>query len=95
MDIENVKNRIIELSEILKTHNYNYYVLSNPSISDFEYDVLLKELIELEIDFPGYAIGGLAVGAVSDREFSTILRSGIIRGRSRPVRTAPTSNSTT
>lgn len=33
-------------------HNYKYYVLSQPSISDFEYDILISELIELEKRFP-------------------------------------------
>ena len=46
------KNRIEELSEILEEHNYNYYVLSNPSISDFEFDKLLEELIQLENENP-------------------------------------------
>ncbi len=42
------EHRIIQLRETLNEHNYRYYVLSQPSISDFEYDQLMKELIELE-----------------------------------------------
>jgi len=50
------KNRITELTEQLKRHNHNYYVLNNPKISDFEYDKLLKELEQLEAAFPQYAL---------------------------------------
>ena len=48
-------DRILKLREELEKHNYNYYVLSHPVISDFEYDLLLAELIELEKRFPEYA----------------------------------------
>ena len=47
--------RIEKLREELDTHNYKYYVLSQPSISDFEYDQLMKELIQLENKFPEFA----------------------------------------
>lgn len=49
------KKRIIELSSELKLHNYNYYVLNNPVITDFEYDIMMHELQELEKLFPEYA----------------------------------------
>ena len=38
----------------LNKHNHNYYVLNNPSISDFEFDKLLAELIDLESKFPEF-----------------------------------------
>lgn len=41
-------NRIIELRKELNQHNYSYYVLDNPTISDQEFDLKLKELEELE-----------------------------------------------
>ena len=44
----NVKERINYLSEKLKKANYEYYVLDNPTISDYDFDMLLKELKELE-----------------------------------------------
>lgn len=44
--------RIKELRDILNKSGYEYYVLDNPTISDFEYDRLMQELIELEGDFP-------------------------------------------
>ena len=42
------KERIVELQKIINEHNYKYYVLDNPSISDSEYDLLFKELDDLE-----------------------------------------------
>lgn len=42
------------LREELNQHNYNYYVLDNPTISDFEFDTKLKELQELEAKHPEF-----------------------------------------
>lgn len=42
------------LREELNQHNYNYYVLDNPTISDFEFDAKLKQLQELEAKHPEY-----------------------------------------
>ncbi|MDL2214755.1 NAD-dependent DNA ligase LigA [Dysgonomonas sp. OttesenSCG-928-M03] len=53
MDI--FRQRIEQLREELNTHNHNYYVLSNPTISDFEFDKLMKELMDLEAAHPEYA----------------------------------------
>lgn len=47
--------KIQEITAELKKHNYNYYVLANPSISDREFDMKLKELEKLEAAFPQYA----------------------------------------
>ena len=49
-----IELRIIQLRKTIEEHNYNYYVKSQPSISDFEYDQLLKELIELENSNPEF-----------------------------------------
>jgi DNA ligase (NAD+) len=49
------KNKIETLSTELKQHNYNYYVLAMPSITDFEFDKKLEELNDLEKRFPEYA----------------------------------------
>lgn len=46
------ERRIQELREIINHHNHLYYVLDNPKISDSEYDKLMRELIELESQFP-------------------------------------------
>lgn len=52
MNRKNVSKRISELSKMIEKHNYQYYVLSSPIISDKAYDDLLKELIELENKYP-------------------------------------------
>ena len=43
-----VKLQIEALREELRQHNYNYYVLDNPVISDYDFDMKLKELQQLE-----------------------------------------------
>jgi len=48
------KKRIETLINELNTHNKNYYLLNSPIISDFEYDILMQELISLEIKFPEF-----------------------------------------
>lgn len=50
--MNNVKSRIEELTNILNEANYNYYILDNPTISDQEFDKYLRELIELEMEYP-------------------------------------------
>ena len=52
MDSETAKKRIAQLSAELNDHNHRYYTLSDPSIDDFEFDQLLKELQLLESEFP-------------------------------------------
>ncbi len=52
MDFESAKLRVEQLVEQLNIHNYNYYVLDKPVISDYEFDVLLKELSDLENQYP-------------------------------------------
>jgi len=47
-------NEIQELREELNTYNYNYYVLNNPTISDYDFDQKLKELEKLEIEYPQF-----------------------------------------
>ena len=46
--------RIQALRKELEQHNYNYYVLSAPTISDFEFDEKMRELQELEQAYPAY-----------------------------------------
>ena len=48
------KQKIEELSHKIEEHNYNYYVLSNPTVSDFEFDKMLEELIQIEKEYPQY-----------------------------------------
>ena len=56
MNKEEAKSRIDFLSELINTHNYKYYVLAQPSISDREFDVLLEELQALENSYPEFAM---------------------------------------
>ena len=51
-DLEEIKKRILELRAQINHHNYLYYVLDSPEISDAEYDALMKELKELEKRYP-------------------------------------------
>lgn len=61
---------INELIEQINEHNYNYYVLAQPSISDYDFDMLLERLIDLEkqfpdlqrIDSPSQRVGGTITG---------------------------------
>ena len=65
----NPKERVLQLTQILNDANYRYYVLDNPTMPDFEYDRLLRELEELEAahpelvkpDSPTQRVGGEAV----------------------------------
>jgi DNA ligase (NAD+) len=49
---EKARIRIKELTNQINQHNFNYYVVSKPAISDFDFDMLLEELISIENDFP-------------------------------------------
>ncbi|MBQ5694167.1 MAG: NAD-dependent DNA ligase LigA [Bacteroidaceae bacterium] len=67
--------RIIELRKQLHQHNYNYYVLSAPTISDKEFDMSLKELQELEDRHPEMFDANSPtqrVGSDLNEEFQTV-----------------------
>lgn len=51
---ENIKLKIKQLRAELNQHNYNYYVLDKPTISDFDFDLKLKELEKLESEYPEF-----------------------------------------
>ncbi len=55
MNAEQAFEKISELRSELEEHNYKYYVLSQPSISDYDFDMKLKELENLEKEFPAFA----------------------------------------
>ncbi len=50
----NIIKKIEELREKIRYHNYHYYVLDDPTVSDAEYDRLMRNLIELEKNYPRY-----------------------------------------
>lgn len=76
MNKEEVRKRMEQLSAELSEHNYRYYVLSEPSISDFEFDKLLRELEQLEKEYPEFADPNSPtqkVGGEVIKEFATIV----------------------
>ena len=54
-EFANVQKRVAELTKILNDANYNYYVNDNPQITDQEYDKYLRELINIETEYPDLA----------------------------------------
>ncbi len=52
MEHNNEQKRLIKLQSQLRTHNYRYYILNDPIISDFEWDQSYRELLELEEKYP-------------------------------------------
>ncbi|MCL9981026.1 MAG: NAD-dependent DNA ligase LigA [Bacteroidia bacterium] len=85
MNPSEAKQRIENLSNELHLHNYRYYVLAEPSISDFEFDQLLKELEYLENQFPEFKspesptqkVGGQTIdGFVTEKHKRAMLSLG-------------------
>jgi DNA ligase (NAD+) len=54
-NLQQIESKIVKLRETLNHHNYLYYILSAPEISDFEFDQLLQQLIDLESQYPQFA----------------------------------------
>jgi DNA ligase (NAD+) len=54
MELQAIQAKIAELSTQLHAHNHAYYVLNSPQISDFEFDMLYKELETLEKQYPAF-----------------------------------------
>jgi len=71
----NMEEQINQLREELRKHNYNYYVLDNATISDYDFDIKLKELQKLEEAHPEYYDANsptLRVGGEITKNFKTI-----------------------
>lgn len=76
MTEQQAKKRIEDLSREIEEHNYRYYVLSKPVISDYEFDKLLEELILLEKQFPKFLSPespSQRVGGQITKEFETVV----------------------
>ena len=54
MNNEQIKNEIAELVDKLNYHSHKYYVEDAPEISDYDYDMMLRKLKQLEQDYPEY-----------------------------------------
>ena len=69
MNENEAAKRLNELYTVIEKHNYNYYVLDAPTVEDDEYDALMREVKELEAQYPGLVtdysptrrVGGLAL----------------------------------
>ncbi|WP_256009187.1 NAD-dependent DNA ligase LigA [Desertivirga xinjiangensis] len=75
MSLSDIKQRMDALVKELNQHNYNYYVLAQPSISDFEFDQKLKELADLETQYPDLQDSDSPtqkVGGDITKEFQTV-----------------------
>ena len=75
MTKEEARLRIATLSDELEKHNYNYYILAKPTISDYEFDMKLEELARLEKEFPEYlspASPTQRVGGGITKEFKSV-----------------------
>ena len=70
------KEEILKLSEEINKHNHLYYVENSPFISDYEFDLLLKKLQDLEIQFPEFAFDyspTKRVGGDITKKFETVV----------------------
>jgi len=67
MNLEAAKKRHQELVELIRKYDYAYYVLAKPLISDYEYDQLYRELVELEKRFPELVTPGSPTQRVSEQ----------------------------
>lgn len=83
MNLEEAKKIAIELHEKLEHHSYQYYVLDDPQISDFEFDKMMHQLIDLEkefpeletIDSPTHRVGGKAANTFAPVEHTVQMGS--------------------
>lgn len=75
MTASEVKEKIQQLTQEINQHNYNYYVLSNPTVSDYDFDMMLEQLIKLEQEYPEFADENSPtkrVGGQVTKEFETV-----------------------
>ncbi|MBP5709500.1 MAG: NAD-dependent DNA ligase LigA [Bacteroidales bacterium] len=69
------KEEIQKLTDEVNQHNYNYYMLDNPTISDYDFDILLARLVDLEKQYPEYALPDSPtqrVGGTVTKQFRTV-----------------------
>ncbi len=74
--MSSIQQNIENLRDELHLHNYNYYVLDKPVISDFEFDMKLKDLINLENQYPEFNDNNspsIRVGGLVIKNFNTVV----------------------
>ncbi|MEC3966977.1 NAD-dependent DNA ligase LigA [Flagellimonas halotolerans] len=72
----NIQDKITSLRNELREHNYKYYVLDEPSISDYEFDMKLEELQKLEAEHPEFydsTSPTIRVGGMVTKNFETVV----------------------
>lgn len=72
--MNDIQEKIAHLSEEINRHNYYYYMLDDPRISDFDFDQLLQQLIDLEKQYPEYVLPDSPtqrVGGTITKQFET------------------------
>ncbi len=75
MNVAEAKSRIEQLTNEINRHNHLYYVLAEPAISDYQFDKLLEELIQLEKQYPELQKAdspSQRVGGMVTKEFETV-----------------------
>lgn len=83
MDISQARKRAEELSELLDKYTYQYYVLDDPEVSDYEFDMLMQELKAIEAEYPELVspssptqrVGGMASGKFAKVEHAVQMAS--------------------
>lgn len=78
MNKEQAKAEVDSLIQQINEHNHNYYVESNPTISDYDFDMLLERLIALETQFPefGYSYSpSKRVGGDITKKFESVVHT--------------------
>lgn len=69
MDKEQIRQEYLKLCKTAEEHNFNYYVLDNPTVEDSEYDALMRRIKEIEAKYPDFVtessptqhVGGYAI----------------------------------
>ncbi len=73
-----VARRARELRELIENHNYRYYVLDDPQVSDAQFDALMRELQQIELEHPELADADSPtqrVGGQASREFRVVVHA--------------------
>ena len=73
--MEKIKTEIEELRKKINQHSYAYYVMDNPTVSDYEYDLLFRRLLELEEKYPQFITAQSPtqrIGAIPSNSFEKI-----------------------